>query len=280
MSLAELAEIANFSPFHFQRIFKSIVGETPKQYIKRLRLEGAAHHIYLKPSLTLLEVAIRYGFTSLEAFSRAFKNYYGVSPNAFRRSSEVEKREIIQAKTMSALYHVIDPASFLPASAALGSDPMEIKVLHKSAQKILFLPGTLDEIGNVVGSFKKLQHWAGVRDLLPEKPEFLALLLDFPAFTALEKCRFYACISVNSEPELSDEIEFMETTPATFASFSAQGGINEIVKAVTIFAHQWLPDSGFEIKMVPAVLIPVENPTVVHLHDITYQIYIGLKKKT
>lgn len=96
MSLDELATIACFSPFHFQRIFKEIIGETPKQFIKRLRLEEAARLIAFHPDRNILSVALQVGFQSLEVFSRAFKDYYSISPDTYRKSSESERFRITQ----------------------------------------------------------------------------------------------------------------------------------------------------------------------------------------
>jgi AraC family transcriptional regulator len=49
--LAKMAEIANFSPFHFQKLFTQYVGESPKQYVLRLRIERIAHNLKLYPEL-------------------------------------------------------------------------------------------------------------------------------------------------------------------------------------------------------------------------------------
>ena len=113
LPLSELAEIANFSPFHFQRVFKSIAEETPKQYIKRLRLEASAHFIVLNPGTSLLEVAIQNGFGSIKAFSRAFKNYYGLSPDNFRKESEEDKMSRIYKKTKLNEHKVFDHSIFI-----------------------------------------------------------------------------------------------------------------------------------------------------------------------
>ncbi|GGB39349.1 AraC family transcriptional regulator [Fictibacillus barbaricus] len=43
LTLEKLASISTYSPFHFQRMFKSVIGETPAAYVKRYRLENAAH---------------------------------------------------------------------------------------------------------------------------------------------------------------------------------------------------------------------------------------------
>jgi AraC family transcriptional regulator len=64
LSLEKLAAVANFSPFHFHRVFKSIVGETLGELIQRTRLESAATMLVARPHLDVLEVALDNGFNS------------------------------------------------------------------------------------------------------------------------------------------------------------------------------------------------------------------------
>jgi len=61
LPLDELAALACFSPFHFQRVFTEVMSETPKQFIKRLMLEEAARIIAFNPRQKILEVALKTG---------------------------------------------------------------------------------------------------------------------------------------------------------------------------------------------------------------------------
>lgn len=83
VSLAELATQAGKSPSHFQRSFARVVGESPKQFGKRLQLECAAA-LLLTTTDTILDVALACGFDSHEGFTRAFADQFGRSPRAFR----------------------------------------------------------------------------------------------------------------------------------------------------------------------------------------------------
>ena len=80
LSLDKLSKIAFFSQFHFHRIFSLYVGESPKQYIMRLRLERIAHYLKLYPALSINDAAYQCGFSSPSTFIRAFKKYYGMTP--------------------------------------------------------------------------------------------------------------------------------------------------------------------------------------------------------
>lgn len=81
---AALAEAANYSRFHFQRLFRERTGETPGDCRRRLRLERAAY--YLRHSAQpVTQIALDAGFDSLEGFSRAFRKAYALSPSHYRR---------------------------------------------------------------------------------------------------------------------------------------------------------------------------------------------------
>src|SRR5262245_57192435 len=86
LSLDALATRAGWSPFHLHRAFRRMVGETPKQYTLRLRLEGAAARL-LASDDSIVEVALAAGFTSHEVFTRAFRRHFGRTPAAYRSTA-------------------------------------------------------------------------------------------------------------------------------------------------------------------------------------------------
>jgi len=78
-----LAKSFNLSPWHFQRLFKSLVGDTLGSYIRGRRLTKAAD-LLLNSELGIIDVAFSVGFNSHEAFTRSFKAYFKQSPKNFR----------------------------------------------------------------------------------------------------------------------------------------------------------------------------------------------------
>ena len=80
---AALAALAGFSLPHFHRVFLAQVGESPTAYLRRLRLERAGRKLRLGAS-DIGEVALAAGYGSHNAFSKAFKQHFGLSPQAFR----------------------------------------------------------------------------------------------------------------------------------------------------------------------------------------------------
>lgn len=83
LSLEEMGEIAYMSPFHFNRVFRSIVGIPPGEYLAALRL-NAAKRLLLTTSLSVTDVCFDLGYTSLGTFTERFKHLIGLSPLQLR----------------------------------------------------------------------------------------------------------------------------------------------------------------------------------------------------
>ena len=86
--ISEVAKIANCSSFHFQRMFYAIIGITPAEYIRRRRLTLAASDL-AAGNEKVIDIALKYGYESPNAFTRAFRNMHGINPREVR-SSEVK----------------------------------------------------------------------------------------------------------------------------------------------------------------------------------------------
>ena len=88
LSLENLAGIANFSKFHFHRIFKAVVGENLNQFITRVRLERAAFLLIHNPKNSITEIAYYCGFSSPATFSRAFRDKFQLNASEWRKNSK------------------------------------------------------------------------------------------------------------------------------------------------------------------------------------------------
>ncbi len=84
VDVARLARVAGTSEHHFRRMFSTLAGLPFTEYVRRRRLTVAAADV-LDGSDTLLQVAVRHGYGSTEAFTRAFRAVHGVSPGEVRR---------------------------------------------------------------------------------------------------------------------------------------------------------------------------------------------------
>ena len=104
--LQELASIAGCSEFHFHRLYSQTFGETPHQAITRWRVREA-ETLLRHSGVTVQEVCLDVGFSSLSSFTHLFKRYTGVSPAEYRRVFAIP--ELYALKVM--------PACFLKAAS-------------------------------------------------------------------------------------------------------------------------------------------------------------------
>lgn len=82
-SMATLAGIAHFSPFHFMRVYRALAGESLGATVQRLRLARAAH-LLAGSSAPISDIAGRVGFETPQAFARAFRQHFGIAPSEAR----------------------------------------------------------------------------------------------------------------------------------------------------------------------------------------------------
>lgn len=91
--LEDLAKQAFLSKYYYHRVFHSLVGEPVMEYVRKRRLTEAAKEL-VESNEKIVDVALKYQFSSQEAFARSFKRMFKVSPGEFRRA----KVNIISAK--------------------------------------------------------------------------------------------------------------------------------------------------------------------------------------
>jgi AraC-like DNA-binding protein len=84
ISLPDVAAHANLSPYHFLRIYKRAYGETPHEFLTRLRLVRAKT-LLARRSHNVTEACFEVGFSSLGSFSSLFAGRVGLSPSEYRR---------------------------------------------------------------------------------------------------------------------------------------------------------------------------------------------------
>jgi AraC family transcriptional regulator len=141
VSLTRLSKRAGWSPFHLHRAFRRAVGETPKQYTQRLRLECAAATL-LASNDTVTRVARSNGFGSHEVFTRAFRRYFGRTPARYRAdalagSSRAERAR--HAELTVSIGPCVRLFRFSTHSRSLTMPTLSITRQERPAQPILFI---------------------------------------------------------------------------------------------------------------------------------------------
>ena len=147
-----VAKEVGMSAFYFHRIFTAIIGISPTAYIRNRRLTVAAQEIS-KNNENILDIALKYGFESHEAFSRAFKNFHGVVPkmakkdgNEFKNFSKANLD--IEVNANNILSYRIESKDIIKISAFFRKFNIENKDEIPKYWKELKESGTLEKISN------------------------------------------------------------------------------------------------------------------------------------
>jgi AraC family transcriptional regulator len=246
VSLQALSDIANYSPFHLQKIFRRVVGQTPKQYIIQLRLETALHHLVIHPHKSITEVSIDCGFSSPAVFSRAITNFFGISPIQMRLLPHNEKIKIFKNKNSQ----FVAPPSEIPNS--LREFKIEIKKMDSISGIYCLAP--FDNVAAIQKSFKEIMKFAAANDIAFSQENVYGIL-------SPHQCNIYkAFISVSKEHKLPNKCNVTKIKAGKYASFKVIGDKTETLKAAHFFFHKWLPESGYRIADIVGFEKFTENP--------------------
>ena len=245
ISLQSLAETACFSPYHFHRIFTAWIGETPIDYVRRIRLEKAAMLLVHKKSVSITEIALQCGFSSSSVFSRTFQNHFHTSPRAYRQKHP--------GKLEDALNEPYRKPSQRPVPGLTLSDP--VKLEHFPAYAAVFARyqgGYNKGIGSIWG---RLMRWAFAHNV--HGSTAFGIPLDDPEITPAAKCRYLACLAINPEIaktlKLPGYLSLMEIPGGLYAVSHFEGEEKNITRAYNGLYGDWLPASGFEPADSPAL---------------------------
>jgi len=240
LRLADVARAAHFSPFHFHRVFRSILGETLAQFVKRLRLERALHMMSHSPGRSLTEIALACGFSSSSDFSRSFKQRYGAAPSRFDLKSwrESKREDLKAAATDFAGRHLLDR---LPEGK--NPDGFEVELRDLPARTVAYIR-VLDPYRGrgVPEATERLVAWAEARGLAGG--QWLGYQWDDPEIVALEDCRYDVAVEVDDVVP-AGEIGRFEFPAMRVAQVPVRGGIDLEMRAIEFLFRSWLPSSGY-----------------------------------
>ena len=243
--LEDVARLAHFSPFHFHRIFKSLVGETLNQFVRRVRLERALYMMSHKKNPSLTEVALNCGFASSSDFSRAFKQKHGVPPSAFDLEAfrNLHRQELKDSNCDPESANILER---LPKGE--NPDNFEATMIEIPARNVAYLRVFDPYRPHVVSeAAEKMLTWAKERSL--ENGQWLGYMWEDPEIVPLKDCRYDVGLEV-SEFEPDGEIGRMEFPAMLVAEIEIRGPIDLEQRALDWLFGTWLPSSRY----VPAEL--------------------------
>lgn len=242
---ADLARIATTSEYHFRRLFSALAGIPLSEYVRRRRLTVAGAEV-LAGERTLLEVAVRYGYTSGEAFARAFRGMHGVGPGEARRSGAPLRSQprlsfrLTVEGSGSMRYRIVEKEEF--------------RVVGRKARVPLVHEGVNPAIADFIRGLgqETLRRIHSLSDQEPEGIVSASDQLDESRAEGTELDYYHGAVTRAAAPEDMDTL----TVPAgMWAVFESSGPFPQALQYLwrDVFT-QWFPSNPYRSRPGPEIL--------------------------
>src|SRR5215469_10514207 len=245
VKLAELAQVACFSEFHFHRIFTAVSGETLNNFTNRLRLEKAARLLrYSGQSLT--EIALDCGFSSSATFSRAFRSGYDTSPSQYRKSGEIKNSKICKELFPQDAYGV-------PMSAEEKRAAFPVRLIDIPERQVAYIRVTnAFELDRVLAAFNTVVAWAKSQNVFLQGTLF-GMTVDDPHVTPKHLYRYEVCLASPLPFECTKGMSKLKMPARRYAVIKVSGDIHKVATAWDYLYRDWLIHSAYEPEHAPAL---------------------------
>ncbi|MFS0661055.1 AraC family transcriptional regulator [Niallia alba] len=242
----ELEKITGTSIYHFRRMFTFLSGITLGEYIRIRKLSNATFDLQHE-GMSVTETAFKYGYESVDGFSRAFREWSGISP------SEVKKKNMFKAFPKLSFQLTIQ-----------GGISMDYRIENKDAFRIvgkkkripIQFEGENQEIIKLAKSItpeqrEKLHSYANV-----EPNQVVNASYNFDTERMEEKGGLDHMIGIltTKESGIDEEFDIVEVPALTWAVFSTKGEFPKVMQDTWgKIASEWLPSSDYELVEAPEI---------------------------
>ncbi|MBO0454513.1 helix-turn-helix domain-containing protein [Candidatus Enterococcus murrayae] len=257
LAIEELAQVSYLSLYYFQKLFSRLVGKTVNEYIKARRVANA------KPLLRstdqrIADIAFEYGFNSHETFTKAFKEIYGVTPEAYRKS-KLLLTDFLKPD-LSIYYTLVDEG------VPLMVDDMVLEVNQLTIKETEYYTGVSKQIDssemNGVGVNTLIDLWDEFHEKKETIPNLLKDGVAIDYFTTAEtpgKVLYF--VGGSSDDSQVEGFKQIKLDPGAFyvCTFEAENFTylveDALYKANNYFFETWLKRHGVEMENMAPFLI-------------------------
>ncbi|WP_434167717.1 AraC family transcriptional regulator [Peribacillus frigoritolerans] len=242
----EVARLAYCSEYHFKRMFSFLAGISLSEYIRRRRLTLAAFELK-DNNMKVIDIAIKYGYSSPDSFARAFQHLHGITPSEARSNGHSLK--------------AYPPMSF--QLSIKGGSEMNYRIEEKEAFHIIGIKKRVPIIFNGVNpeiasmwksldekTINELKHLSNVEPL-----GLLSASANFSEGRLEEKGELDHYIGAATTRECPENLTQLKVDASTWAVFEAVGPFPETLQNVwgRIYS-EWFPSSNYEQREGPEIL--------------------------
>lgn len=264
ISYDEAARIACCSPYYFQRIFSYVSGVSLSEYIRRRKMTQAAFELQRTDS-KVIDIALKYGYSSPTSFNRAFQNVHGITPTA--------------AKAMGSILQAYPSIQFRVEITR--GNAMAYYIAEKQPLHIVGIPipmvENMEENLRIVPDFWKAalqgNQYSEICKLSNLEPNGI---LGISVYESPKEIYYYIGVATNA-PAPTGMHEY-EIPAATWVIFENDGRFKEDVQSVfRRFYMEWLPFSGYKYAELPDIEVyPICDSQTSHGRS---EVWIAIKKE-
>ncbi|MGW2381788.1 AraC family transcriptional regulator [Streptomyces sp. NPDC001658] len=260
IDVTDLARIAVTSEYHLRRMFSALAGMPLSEYIRRRRLTVAGAEV-LSGGDSLLEIAVRYGYGSGEAFARAFRALHGVGPGEARRSGaalvsqpRLSFRLTVEGSS-SMRYRVTDR----PAFTVLGVKA-RIPLVHSGPNQAI-----IDLVRGIPR--QTLERLEKLSDQEPQGIVAVCDDLDPSRAEGTELDYYHGVITSATTTDTTEatDLAVLAVPAGTWAVFTTSGPAPEAIQELwrDVFT-QWFPSNPYRARPGPEILRTRLSPDGTH----------------
>lgn len=261
LDISKLAEIGNYSPYHFHRIMKAYLGEPLGAYICRLRLETAVS-LLLYSDESINNIAYNVGYETPSSFNKAFKKRFGINPVDYRKNNE---------KTTIAENHKIK------YNAMENLKSLQPRIKNVNTKKVIYARSIGNYNSSAEKAWKTVCEFAKTEKLFGFKTEFIGISHDDPKITEADKLRYDACVAITKEVRPVGEIGVQEIQAGKYAVFTHKGAYEKLENSYEYIFGKWLPESGKELRNVHSFEKYLNAPENTKPEKLRTEIYIPIQ---
>ncbi|MFE5558238.1 GyrI-like domain-containing protein [Streptomyces sp. NPDC056544] len=242
---ADLARIAVTSEYHFRRLFSALAGMPLSEYIRRRRLTVAGAEV-LGGERTLLEIAVRYGYTSAEAFARAFRAVHGVGPGEARRHGAT-----LRSQPRMSFRLIVE-----------GSSSMEYKVVEKDEFRVVGrkarVPLVHEGPNQAIAAFIRgigQETLRRIQSLSDQEPQGIISASDNLHDSRAEGTELDYYHGVVTRAAVPADMDALTVRAGTWAVFESSGPFPQTLQYLwrDVFT-QWFPSNPYRSRPGPEIL--------------------------
>lgn len=234
----QIAFHSTYSVYHFSRVFIELTGMSPGEYLRRRRLTQAAKDILFN-GREIMQTALEYQFLSQEGFTRAFKDFFGITPGRCRLAKKDITAIFMPALSDSKIINSDSIMSVSPEIKELG----EIKLMGIS----IFTRDKRD-IREVWEMFMRSYDKIPTRSVYSGICSYPGFGLEYYNDDFFENGKFFymPAVQVDSFDIIPIDMSAKIITPSKYAVFTHKGIPSTISETITAAYEIWIPESGFK----------------------------------